>query len=175
MSQNCDASSITTLATYGLTNVGRTVTHNLPKPYESEGFERRFFRRHRYLTVHKFRIFVETYRNRPRIDRNRCLPICAYRAGYFELDLAQLKAAPWQDPTAKCKQKQNCDSQQLTPTRWLPGRIFILFRGSPNMVISLKREAPTGPAGGGAYLCLVFEASHHAGAQHIHRTSGRVT
>ncbi len=37
----------------------------------------------------KFRIVVETPGNRPRIVRNRRLPVCGYRAGYFGLGLAQ--------------------------------------------------------------------------------------
>ncbi len=43
-----------------------------------------------YLTVNKFRIVVETRLNRLRIVRNRCVPVCGYRAGYFKLGLAQL-------------------------------------------------------------------------------------
>ncbi len=39
-----------------------------------------------------FRIVVETHRNPPRIDRNRCVPVGGYRAGYFRLGLAQLLA-----------------------------------------------------------------------------------
>ncbi len=44
-----------------------------------------------YLTVCKFRIVVETRGNRARIVRNRCVPVCEYRAGYFGLGLAQLQ------------------------------------------------------------------------------------
>ncbi len=35
----------------------------------------------------KVRIIVETRRDRPRIVRNRCVPVCGYRAGYFGLGL----------------------------------------------------------------------------------------
>ncbi len=42
-----------------------------------------------YLTVSKFRIVVEARRNRLRIVRNRCVPVCA---GYFGFGLAQLEA-----------------------------------------------------------------------------------
>jgi hypothetical protein len=45
-----------------------------------------------YLAVEKFRIVVETRRKRPRIVRNRCVPVCGYRAGHFGLGLAQLQA-----------------------------------------------------------------------------------
>ncbi len=37
-----------------------------------------------------FRIVVETRRNRPRVVRNRCVPVCAHRSKYVELGLAQL-------------------------------------------------------------------------------------
>ncbi len=43
-----------------------------------------------YLTVEKFRIVVETRRNRFRIVWNRWVPLCGRRAGYFGLGLAQL-------------------------------------------------------------------------------------
>ncbi len=43
-----------------------------------------------YLTVQKFHIVVETRRNLARIVRNRCVPVCGQRAGYFGLCLAQL-------------------------------------------------------------------------------------
>ncbi len=45
-----------------------------------------------YLTVHKFRIVVETRRNLARIVRTRCAPVRGYRAEYFGLSLAQLSA-----------------------------------------------------------------------------------
>ena len=48
-----------------------------------------------YLTVYKFRIVVETRRNRPRIVRTRCVTVCGYRAGYCGLGLAQLSAQIW--------------------------------------------------------------------------------
>jgi hypothetical protein len=40
----------------------------------------------------KVRLVVETRRNRPRIVRNRCVPVCGHRAGYSGLGLAQLGA-----------------------------------------------------------------------------------
>ncbi len=40
----------------------------------------------------KFRIGVETLRNRAKIVRNRSVPVCGYNAGYFGLGLAQLWA-----------------------------------------------------------------------------------
>ena len=43
-----------------------------------------------YLTVYKFRIVVETRRNRPRMFRDRWVPVCGYSAGYLGLGLAQL-------------------------------------------------------------------------------------
>ncbi len=45
-----------------------------------------------YLTVEKFRVVVETRRNRHRIVRNRGVSVCGYRAGSFGLGLAQLWA-----------------------------------------------------------------------------------
>jgi hypothetical protein len=45
-----------------------------------------------YLSVYKFRIVIETRRNRPRIVRNRCVPVCGHRAGYFGLGFAELSA-----------------------------------------------------------------------------------
>ncbi len=48
--------------------------------------------RQSYLAVYKFRIVVETRRNRPKIVRNRCVPLCGYHAGYFGLGLASLSA-----------------------------------------------------------------------------------
>ena len=38
----------------------------------------------------KCRIIVETRRNRAKIVRNRCAPVCGYRARYFGLGSAQL-------------------------------------------------------------------------------------
>ncbi len=48
------------------------------------------YTRLRYLTVEKFRIVVETHRNRPIIVRNLFVPVCEYRVGYLGLGLAQL-------------------------------------------------------------------------------------
>ena len=55
----------------------------LRKPERANLCERLLFRKHRYLTVLKFRIVVEAYRNRPRIVRNHGVPVCRYRAVYF--------------------------------------------------------------------------------------------
>ena len=46
----------------------------------------------KYVTVFKNRIVVEALRNGPRIFRNRCVPVCGYRAVYFGLRLAELQA-----------------------------------------------------------------------------------
>ncbi len=43
-----------------------------------------------YLTVNKFRTVVETRRNRARIVRNRCVPVCGHRAVYFGLGFVPL-------------------------------------------------------------------------------------
>jgi hypothetical protein len=48
--------------------------------------------RHSVETVVRFRIVVETRPNRPRIVRNRSVPVGVYSAGYFGLGLAQLWA-----------------------------------------------------------------------------------
>ncbi len=50
---------------------------------------------HAYLTLDKFRIIVETRRNRARIGRTRCVPVCGYRAGYAGLGLAYFQAQIW--------------------------------------------------------------------------------
>ncbi len=42
-----------------------------------------------FLALSKFRIVVETRRNRPSIVRNRRVPVCGHRAGYFRFGLAQ--------------------------------------------------------------------------------------
>ncbi len=47
-----------------------------------------------YLTIFVFRIVVETRRDRPRIARNRCVPVRGYRAGYFGLGLASFRSNP---------------------------------------------------------------------------------
>ncbi len=59
-------------------------------PMSSSGLGRRSCRSHRHITDSKFRIVVETHRNRPRIARNRCVPICGHRAGFVGRGLAQL-------------------------------------------------------------------------------------
>ncbi len=48
---------------------------------------------------YKFRMDVETRRNRARIVRNRCVPVCGHCAGYFGLGLA----SPWPDSGSKSK------------------------------------------------------------------------
>ena len=55
-------------------------------------FSLREWSRLSYLTVQKFRTVVETRRNRPRIVRTRCVPVCGHRAVYFGLGLALLQA-----------------------------------------------------------------------------------
>ncbi len=41
-------------------------------------------------SFYKNRIVIEAPRNRARIVRNRCVPVCGHRVGYFGLGLAQL-------------------------------------------------------------------------------------
>ena len=48
-----------------------------------------------YLTVQKFRVVVETRRNRAIIVRNRCVPVCGHRARYLGLGVAHLQAQLW--------------------------------------------------------------------------------
>ncbi len=50
-----------------------------------------------WVTVEKFRIVVETFRNRTNIARARCVPVCGYRVGYVGLGLAKLEAEIWLD------------------------------------------------------------------------------
>ncbi len=73
-----------------LTNLYGLVTCKAPNPTNPQGPARGLFRTHRYLTVLKLRIVFETRRNRPRIVRNPCVPVCGYHAGYFGLGWAQL-------------------------------------------------------------------------------------
>ncbi len=63
-----------------------------------------------HLTKNKNGIVVETRRNRPRIVRNRFVPVCGYRAGYLGLVWPSFRPTP--------------GSKSM-----IPGRILKSFRG----------------------------------------------